>query len=201
MRWIYTDKGTKEKPNIRCRLVARDFKTKGSLKEDLFAAMPPLEAKKVIMTMCAARWRKWTRGEVDSLWKIMFIDVKKAHTYATCDDDGAYIQLPPEDFEEGKCGKLKRWLYGMRNAASAWEKDFTENLRELGMKAGISSSVVFCDAARQVRCVVRGDDFTFLGWGEEPLRIRHKGGHEHFMNCWCGGSSAKTSGTIGKSPS
>ena len=48
-RWVDVNKGTSENPDVRCRLVARDFKPKGEKdREDLFAAMPPLEAKKLV---------------------------------------------------------------------------------------------------------------------------------------------------------
>ena len=44
------NKGTEEKPDIRCRLVARDFKPKGEKSTwNIFAAMPPLEAKTLLM--------------------------------------------------------------------------------------------------------------------------------------------------------
>ena len=40
---------------MRCRLVGRDFKVKGEEeREDLFAAMPPLESKKLMFRMVAA---------------------------------------------------------------------------------------------------------------------------------------------------
>ena len=46
---VDVNKGTAENPNIRCRLVASDFKPKGEKdRADLFASMPPLEAKKVL---------------------------------------------------------------------------------------------------------------------------------------------------------
>ena len=46
-KWIDVSKGTAENPNICCRLVARDFKPKGQKdRADLFASMPPLEARR-----------------------------------------------------------------------------------------------------------------------------------------------------------
>ena len=48
-KWVDVDKGTSEAADVRCRLVARDFKPKGDKdRPDLFAAMPPLEAKKLL---------------------------------------------------------------------------------------------------------------------------------------------------------
>ena len=41
----------------------------------------------------------------------MFIDVKKVHFIVKCDEDEWVVQF-------GKCAKLKRWLCGVRNAAS-----------------------------------------------------------------------------------
>ena len=47
-KWVDVNKGSAEVPEVRCRLVARDFKPKGERdRADLFAAMPPLEAKKL----------------------------------------------------------------------------------------------------------------------------------------------------------
>ena len=49
IKWVKVNKGTTEVPEVRCRLVARDFKPKGEKdRGDLFAAMPPLESKKAI---------------------------------------------------------------------------------------------------------------------------------------------------------
>ena len=61
---------------MRSRLVARDFKPEGERdRSDLFAAMPPLEAKKMLFRMAAGQPREWRGGR----WtrpKLMFIDVK-----------------------------------------------------------------------------------------------------------------------------
>ena len=49
--WKVDDKGGRF---VRCRLVGRDFKKKGTEeREDLFAAMPPLESKKLMFRMVA----------------------------------------------------------------------------------------------------------------------------------------------------
>jgi hypothetical protein len=48
-------KVTAEKPDVRCRLVARDCQPEGEKdREDLFAAVPPLEAKRWLFDMAAA---------------------------------------------------------------------------------------------------------------------------------------------------
>ena len=46
VRWIDINKGDETNPNIRCRLVAKDFNTEE--KPELFAGTPPLEALRII---------------------------------------------------------------------------------------------------------------------------------------------------------
>ena len=43
VRWVDTNKGTEKEPNVRSRMVARDFKGKDKDREDLFAATPAWE--------------------------------------------------------------------------------------------------------------------------------------------------------------
>ena len=46
--------------------------------------------------------------------KLMLIYVKKAHLNGVCERDDVYVELPGEAGAPGKCGRLLRWLYGMR---------------------------------------------------------------------------------------
>ena len=96
-RWVDVNKGTVEKPDARCRLVARDFTPKGEKdREDLFAAMPPLESKKLLFQKAIRENRERRRKGQDGI-KLMFIDVKKAHLYGVVPEgEHAYIELPGE---------------------------------------------------------------------------------------------------------
>ena len=77
------------------------------------------------------------------------------------EDEYAYVQLPHE--AGGAVGRLKRWLYGMRSAASAWEGEYSETLRQMGFVKGRSSSTVFWCPQTDDWLVVWSDDFTVLG--------------------------------------
>ena len=59
------------------------------------------------------------------------------------EDEFAYIELPWGATKEGQCGRLRRWLYGMRQAASAWERDYSEKLVAMGFEKGIAAPTVF----------------------------------------------------------
>ena len=107
---------------VRCRLVARDFKPKHEgPRDELFVAMPLLEAKKALFAFVAGMREKRPVHGHDEV-KLMFVDVKKAHLNAKCDEE-EWVELPDEFNKFGRYTKLKRWLYGMRKAASGWEDD------------------------------------------------------------------------------
>ena len=99
-------KGIAGKPDVRCRLAARDFKPKGEKdREDLFAAMPPLESKKLIFQKAIRIHRERRRKGQDGI-TLMFIDVKKARLYGVVPEgEHAYIELPGEAEKQGKCGR------------------------------------------------------------------------------------------------
>ena len=154
-RWVDTDKGAGV---VRSRLVARDFKTKDSCREDLFAATPPLELLRAMLSKAA--------GSKDL--KVMIVDVKKAHLYPFCDKD-VYVELPEEaGLAPGMCGKLVHWLYGFRPAAQAWENDYSHKLEDIGFVRGLASPVSFWSRRLGTSCLVHGDDFVFVG-GDDAL--------------------------------
>jgi hypothetical protein len=158
VRWVDVNKGTQEDPEIRCRLVARDFKGKHDKdREDLFAATPPLEAKRALFSRAATTRRR------QRCRKLLFIDARKAHLNPKCTED-VFVALPDEaGVPSGVCGKLNFWLYGFRPAASAWEKHYSELLEGVGFERGKASPVVFYHPQWDIACVVHGDDFTFEG--------------------------------------
>ena len=156
VKWVDTNKGTDEKPEIRCRLVARDFKGNDKDREDLFAATPPWELKKLLMSHAADVSGGRTR-------KMLLIDVKKAHLNSDCKED-VFIELPEEAGAGGDMvGKLRRWLYGFRPAAAAWEHHYAAKLEGEGFIRGLATPVSFYHHEKDVNLVVHGDDFTFTG--------------------------------------
>ena len=147
---------------IRSRLVARDFKSKHAANDvDVFAAMPPLEAKRLLLRMAMVSGAV-EGDEKQGPVKLMFVDVKKAHLSGRLKDfEFAYVSLPKE--AGGGVGRLRRWLCGMRSAASAWEDDYVEHLCGECFVRGRSAPTVMLHEQRGIRLVVWSDDFTFLG--------------------------------------
>ena len=166
IRWVDTNKGSEENIDVRCRLVARDFKGEDKHRDDLFAETPPLESKRLLLSRAATKRRD---GQLRSL---MFIDAKKAHLNPMCEED-VYIELPEEvGAPAGMCGKLNYWLYGFRKAASAWESMYSGMVEGVGFSRGEACGVVFYHEGRDLSLAVHGDDFTLCGYEDELFWIR-----------------------------
>ena len=162
VRWVDINKGDIKEPEYRSRLVAKEI-NRGK-REDLFAATPPLEAKKVLFTLAVTEGVGIQSGR-DSM-KLDFIDVRRAYFHALSRRE-VYIKLPDEDREEGKCGKLNKSMYGTRDAAQNWEFAYVEFMEEIGFKRGVGSPCVFWNADQELRAVIHGDDVTVLGHPEQ----------------------------------
>jgi hypothetical protein len=138
VRWVDTNKGTEEAPDVRCRLVGRDFKGGDSDRDHLFAGTPPLEAIRMIFSRAVS----YKRGRAHNR-RLLVMDAKKAHLNPVCEDD-VYIQLPSEaGAGPGICGKLNFWLYGFRKAAPAWEVCIRQNWRKLDLNGGTRVGLCF----------------------------------------------------------
>ena len=161
-KWLEVNKGDAEKLNIRARLVAQEF-SKGKL-STIFAATPPLEAKKALLSLAVTEGIGYGDG-----WhyKLDFIDIKRAYFYAPAKRD-VYVKLPAEDFTEGYCGKLNKSMYGTRDASLNWENEYIRFMTGIGFVRGLSSPCLFYHPGKDIRAVVYGDDFTLLG-SEEHL--------------------------------
>ena len=110
VKWVHVNKGSRDDPNVRCRLVAQEFND-GTGKDDLFAGTPPLYIIRAILSIFASSDNHLTN-------KIMILDVKGAFLYGDAKRD-IYIELPPEDnhsYTGNYLGKLIKAMYGTRDA-------------------------------------------------------------------------------------
>ena len=119
-KWVDTNKGDDSDPDYRSRWVGREFKGNDKNRGDLFAATPPLEAKRSLIALASCQ-RGVPRNKVK---KLGFIDIRKAYFHAKA-KRLMYVVLPEEFCEPGEfgkvCGRLNYSLYGTRDAANNWE--------------------------------------------------------------------------------
>lgn len=146
-RWVDINKGDAVNPKYRSRLVAKEIKK--NKREDLFAATPPLEAKKALFSMAVTEGVGYRRGLRHKGMKLEFIDVRRASFHSEARRP-IYVQLPGEDYEEGLCGRLNN----------------TECLLGVGFQRGQVSPCVFYNAEHQVKIVARRPGTGHLWRGE-----------------------------------
>ena len=89
-RWVDVNKGDDHVEVYRSRYVAMELKREhgGAMREGLFAAMPPLEGMRLLLSFVASG-----RG-CDIPYKIMFLDISKAYLHAEVLDNCIYVELP-----------------------------------------------------------------------------------------------------------
>ena len=127
VRWVDRNKGSKEVPDVRSRLVAQEFASKD--KEGLFAATPPLGAARALLSIAASQGQQGCGH-----YQIMLLDVKKAFLYGQL-KRRVYIELPPEDEKrEGgqMMGMLNKAMYGLRDAPQVWQQEVRRLMSGMG---------------------------------------------------------------------
>ncbi len=77
VRWVIVNKGDRDNPEYRARLVAKEIKMDTRL--DLFAATPPPEAKKFLFSLAVSK-----RSLIGKPYKVLFINIKRAYFHAKC---------------------------------------------------------------------------------------------------------------------
>ena len=125
-RWVDVNKGDDQVEVYRSRYVAMELKHQygGATRGGLFAVMAPLEGMRLLLSYVASRQSRKLPH------KLMFINISKAYLHADVLNDSIYVELPGEMNMLDMCGRLLRALYGTRQAARAWEEEYTKTLKE-----------------------------------------------------------------------
>ena len=168
--WVDTVKSVDPtRKKIRSRLCAREHKTKKQGKilralpaSQLFSAMPPLEAVKVLVSIVVVVSLS-NKGEPS---KLRHYDISRAHFQGTA-QRLIYIKLPAEDrqkYGEDKVGRLVKSMYGTQDASHIWQLDYVNLICiELGgFRRDKHSAAWFHNPNQDVRMAVHGDDFVSL---------------------------------------
>ena len=71
-------------------------------------------------------------------------------------------------------GRLNLSLYGTRDAAQNWTREYTEFLENIGFRSGLASPCNFFHKQKELFLTVHGDDFTITGRMEVLSWIRRE---------------------------
>ena len=119
-------------PDVRARLVAQEVNMQADT--SFFAAAPPFASKRMLLSQFATE--KVRDGKP---LKLSFIDVRKAYFYGK-PSRKLYIRPPPElGLPKDTVCRLKRSMYGTRDAGSIWEDVYTDTLLSMGFQQGKAS--------------------------------------------------------------
>ena len=163
VRWVDINKGDDVNANYRSRLVAKEIKKHDAW--SLFAATPPWESVKLLLSMAVTKGIGYVDNERKGM-KIEILDVRRAYFYAA-PKRKVYVKLPEEDDVPGMCGELLKSMYGTRDVANNWEQEYTEFLKSIGFVQGDAVTCAFKHLEKSINLVVHGDDFTALGHAKD----------------------------------
>ena len=161
-RWVDVNKGDRRSPDYRSRRVGKELNFGVDLA--LYAATPPLEALRLILSQAATGKR--AKGQ-----RVMINYVKRAYFHAKVTRD-IYIELLQEDRDGGvdQVVQLELCLYGTRDAATNWQDTVAAHLEGLGFTRGKSNPCVFHHADNIILTLVHGDDYASTG-GEKATPV------------------------------
>ena len=132
---------------------------------DLYAATPPLEALKAIMSIAAGHSAEFS---------LMHVDVSHAYFHAK-PLRLALVKMSAEDCsgkDKGKIGLLKKSMNCARDAASNWERDWQGHLANWGYELGRISRNFFHNNKRKTSGLTDGDDYVVTGTKESLLELK-----------------------------
>ena len=135
-RWVLNNKGDIHSPDVRARLVAQEVFDGPDAA--FYAATPPLEAKRMLLSQWATERRRGGRP-----LKVSFIDVRKAYFHGT-PTRKLFVRLPKElGMSSDYVARLDRCMYGTRDAGMLWEMVYTDALKAAGFTQGVASPCCF----------------------------------------------------------
>jgi len=128
LKWVFKlkkdEKGVATKH--KARLVARGLvQQEGIDFDDAFAPVARMESVRVLLALAAQEG-----------WKVHHMDVKSAFLNGDLKEE-VYVRQPPGFAvagEEGRVYRLKKALYGLRQAPRAWNAKLDITLKKMGFK-------------------------------------------------------------------
>ena len=146
---------------IRSRLCAREYKTKKQGKVQralpdcqLFSAMPPLEAAKVLVSIMMSV----SLSNKGTSLRLRHYDISRAHFQGTA-KGFIFIRFPAEDRPkcgEDKVGRLVKSMYGTQDASHIWQLDYVHLIcgEFGGFRRGKHIAALFHNPNQDVRMAV-----------------------------------------------
>ena len=115
-------------------------------------------------------------------WHISGLDVKTAFLYRELDEE-LYMEQP-EGFKDpknnNKVMRLKKAIYGLKQAALAWWKVLDKSMDTLSCTCLVSDSGIFVNKEKTIVIIVYVDNVLFLGANKKDISSLK----QRFMKIW-----------------
>ena len=137
LKWVFKLKKDEKGAVIKnkARLVARGFvQQEGIDYEDAFAPVARMESVRVLLALAAQEG-----------WRVHHMDVKSAFLNGNIKEEVYVQQLPGFAVlgEEGKVYRLRKALYGLRQAPRAWNAKLDATLKEMGFQQSAHEAAMY----------------------------------------------------------
>jgi hypothetical protein len=162
-RWVFALKRSQEGDitKFKARIVAQGFKQiHGRNFDETFAPTPTFSSLRLLLAMAS-----------QNKWPIASFDVKSAFLHSDIDHD-VYIWPPPGvSVEPGCVLKLRKALYGTRQAARCWWLHLKSRLETIGFvpNAEDQSTYVYCSGEDRAFLWIHVDDGLFTASSPQLL--------------------------------
>lgn len=161
-KWVFKIKH-KSDGNVeryKARLVARGFsQTKGVDYNEVFSPVAKFPSLRFILS--------WAAKES---FIIRQFDVKTAFLHGDLKEEIYMVQ--PEGYDDGteKVCKLKKSIYGLKQASRCWNEKFVECLRSMSFKQSTADKCIFANEDRTMMICLYVDDGLVIGKKEDDVQ-------------------------------
>lgn len=167
LKWVFKLKKDVEGNVIRhkARLVAKGYVQRHGIDfDEVFAPVARLETVRLLMALAA-----------NEGWRVHHMDVKSAFLNGELEEE-VYVAQPPgfiETGKEGKVLKLRKALYGLRQAPRAWNLKLDQTLLSLGFIRSPVEHAVYMKNSGNARLLVGVyvDDLIITGSSAEEVAM------------------------------
>ena len=172
MRWIDINKGDSSQVVVRSRAVLQETKRRTTIRPNdfaaTFAATPPLEGLRMIMSMAMTGQRESSAKQRRILG---FYDASRAHFHSPA-KRRMYVKTLPEDTRVTTgIARLLKAMYGGKDAGACWDQFCDDVMAKLGYTAGTFSPCLYHNDKTDGACFRHGDDFALLASRDEHARF------------------------------
>ena len=154
-KWIITEKIKNNEKVTKARLVARGFEEKV---HNARTDSPTCSRQSLRIAFVTASTMKWD---------LQSLDITSAFLQGNGIERDVFLRPPPEMYEEGLVWRLKRCIYGLKDAPRAWYERVEQELRRLGGRRSVFDEAMFLwfdDKLMLIGMLISHvDDFVYTG--------------------------------------